>query len=821
MSEPSEHHPEPISQDKRALLAQLLQRASAASSILQPLSYGQQALWVTHQLAPQSWAYHMVFAVRLRSAVDVSAVRQSFQILLRRHAVLRTTYPLRQGSPSQSIAPDAQVNFESASLEAASWAACQDRLLAEIRRPFDLEHGPVMRVRLFSRSACDHLFVLVVHHIAIDFWSLGVLLSEFRALYPAVRAGTPLPLPPLQVQYTDYIQWQTALLAGAAGERLWAYWQHQLAGELPLLQLPVDRPRPPVQTYHGASQSFRLSESLTRNLHALAQREGVTLYMILLAAVQILLYRYTGQDDILVGSPMAGRNQPQFRQLVGYCVNMVVLRGNLSGNPAFRTFLGQVRHTVLDALRHADYPFPLLVQRLQPARDASRSPLFQVSMALQTLVQQEDLLACFMPGAPAPDAITFGPLVLEPYPLPQQEGQFDLTFEMAEVQASLCGMLQYNADLFDATTIARMTQHFEIVMTAMAANVDQTVATCPLLTAAERHQLLVEWNATATPYPRDACIHQLFEAQVACTPDAIAVVFADQQLSYRELNHRANQLGHYLRALGVGPETLVSLYIGRSLELLVGILGILKAGGAYVPLDTAYPRDRLAFMLADTAAPVILTQTHLRDHLPDTEATVICVDTAWTHLATEPPENPTPCSRAEHLAYVMYTSGSAGQPKGIRITHRNVNRLVQNPNFATFSREDVFLQYAPIAFDAATLEIWGSLLNGGCLVVPPPGPLSLSALGQLIRSQHVTTLWLTAGLFHLMVDERLDDLRSVRQLLAGGDVLSPTHVKRALESLEGGTLINGYGPTENTTFTCCYAMTDASQVETPVPIGRP
>ena len=821
MSEPSDHHPEHISQDKRALLAQLLQRASAASSTLQPLSYGQQALWFTHQLAPQSWAYHMVFSARLRSEVDVSAVQQSFQILLRRHAALRTTYPLRQGNPSQWIAPDAQVNFASASLEAASWAAYQDRLLAEIRRPFDLERGPIMRVRLFSRSARDHLFVLVVHHIAIDFWSLGVLLSEFRELYPAVQAGTPLPLPPLQVQYTDYVQWQRALLAGAAGERLWAYWQQQLAGELPVLQLPVDRSRPPVQTYHGASQPFRLSESLTRNLHALAQREGVTLYMILLAAVQILLYRYTGQDDILVGSPMAGRNQPQFRQLVGYCVNVVVLRGNLSGNPAFRTFLGQVRHTVLDALRHADYPFPLLVQRLQPARDASRSPLFQVSMALQTLVQQEDLLACFMPDTPASESIAFGSLVLEPYPLPQQEGQFDLTFEMAEVQASLGGMLQYNADLFDATTIARMAQHFEIVIAAMAANLDQPVATCPLLTATERQQLLVEWNATATAYPRDACIHQLFEAQAECTPDAIAVVFADQQLSYRELNRRANQLGHYLRALGVGPDILVSLYIERSLELLVGILGILKAGGAYVPLDTAYPRGRVAFMMADTAAPVILTQSHLRDRLPDTEATVICVDTAWTRLATEPPENLTPCSRAEHLAYVMYTSGSTGQPKGICITHRSVNRLVQNTNFATFAREDVFLQYAPIAFDAATLELWGSLLNGGRLVMPPPGPLSLPALGQLIRSHHVTTLWLTAGLFHLMVDERLDDLRSVRQLLAGGDVLSPTHVKRALESLEGGTLINGYGPTENTTFTCCHVMTHASQVATPVPIGRP
>ncbi|MDH3601653.1 MAG: amino acid adenylation domain-containing protein [Candidatus Tectomicrobia bacterium] len=571
-----------------------------------------------------------------------------------------------------------------------------------------------------------------------------------------------------------------------------------------------------MQTYHGASHPFRLSESLTRNLHMLAQHEGVTLYMILLAALQILLYRYTGQDDILVGSPIAGRNQPQFRRIVGYCVNPVVLRGNLAGNPAFRTFLGQVRETVLDALRHADYPFPLLVKRLQPTRDPSRSPLFQVSMALQTLVQQEELLACFMPDTRAPHAIAFGDLVLEPYPLPQQEGQFDLTFDMAEVRASLCGMLQYNADLFDAATIARMVQHFEIVMAAMAANLDQPVATFPLLTAAERHQILVEWNATTTPYPRDACIPQLFEAQVEYRPDAIAVVFEDQQLTYGELNRRANQLGHYLRTLGVGPETLVSLCIERSPELVVGLLGILKAGGAYVPLDPAYPRERLAFMMADTETPVILTQTHLRDYLPDTEAMLVCVDTAWTHLPAEPLENPTPCSTAEHLAYVMYTSGSTGQPKGVLIPHRGLlNLIFWHQRAFEVTDQDRATQLAGLAFDATVWEIWPYLVTGATLCLAPPHLLSAPQdVIDWLLDHAITLSFVPTPVAEQLLELAWSRRTALRGMFTGGDKLH-----QAPPASLPFWVSNNYGPTENTVVATSVKVR-AEEASVP-PIGRP
>jgi amino acid adenylation domain-containing protein len=830
MSEPSDHHPEHPSQDKRALLAQLLQRASAASPTLQPLSYGQQALWFTHQLAPQSWAYHMVFSARLRSEVDVSAAQQAFQILLRRHAVLRTTYPFRQGRPSQSIAPDAPVHFESESLEAASWAACQDRLLAEIRRPFDLERGPVLRVRLFSRSARDHLLLLVVHHIAIDFWSLGVLLSEFRELYPAVRDAKSMPLAPLQVQYTDYIRWQTTLLAGVEGERLWTYWRQQLAGEWPVLNLPLDRPRPPVQTYHGASHPFKLSASCSRHLQKLGQHEGVTPYMILLAALQILLHRYTGQEDIWVGSPMAGRHQPQFRQIVGYCVNPVVLRGDLSGNPTLRTVLGQVRHTVLDALRHADYPFPLLVERLQPKRDASHSPLFQVSLALQTLGQQEDLLACFMPARPPSHAIAFGDLVLEPYPLPQQEGQFELSLEMAEVDDVLCGMWQYNADLFDASTMARMAQHFAIVLDEMVAHLEQPIATLPLLTPAERQQLLVAWNITQTPASPDQCVHQLFEAQVERTPHAIAVVFEDDKLTYRALNQRANQLAHHLQTLGVGPETLVGLCVERSLELVVGILGILKAGGAYVPLDPTYPRERLAFLAADTGLRVLLTQAHLQSSLPVTPGVnCLYLDKDWHAIARHSTANPARRAVPSNLVYVIYTSGSTGTPKGVMVTHANVTRLfAATQDGYHFSERDVWTLFHSVAFDFSVWELWGALLYGGRLIVVPYlVSRSPDAFYQLVCAHQVTVLNQTPSAFRqfMRAEESAGHAHplALQWVIFGGEALELASLRPWFERHGDRVprLVNMYGITETTVHVTYRPLTRADLDRPSSVIGGP
>jgi amino acid adenylation domain-containing protein len=711
------------------------------------------------------------------------------------------------------------VDFETVDAATETWDTLHDRLIAAARRPFDLECGPVMRVRLFRRSTRDHVLLITLHHIAVDFWSVGVVLQDLRELYAMRRSGKGAALVPSDVTYGDFVCWQTALLAGAEGERLWAYWQKRLAGELPVLNVPTDRPRPALPTYRGASQALSLSEPLTRELDGLAQHEGVTRYMVLLTAFQILLHRYSGQNDILVGCPIALRKKPQFRHIVGYCVNPVVMRGQVSGDLTGRAFLQQMRQTVLEALEHADYPFPLLVERLQPRRDASHTPLFQACMVLQTLAPQDDLLALFVPSAGAPRQLAFGDLVLEPYPLPQQEGQFDLTLAMAEMGSRLYGLLHYNTDLYDASTAARMAQHFQIVLQGLVAQPDRPLHALPLLTPAERQQILLAWNVTETPYPRDLCVHQVFEDQAARTPAAVAVACEDACLTYEALNRRANQLAHLLRARQVGPDTLVGICIERSLDMVVSVLAILKAGGAYVPLELTYPRERLAFIVADTHMPLLLTQSRLLDRLPDTAATIVCVDAIGADLAPTPTANLMSAASADQLAYVMYTSGSTGRPKGIAIPHRGVVRLVKNPNFATLTADDVMCQVLPVAFDAATLEMWSALLNGGRLALPPPGPLSLDILERLITTHRVTTLVLTTGLFHVMVDECPEALRAVRQLLVGGDAMSVDHARRALNLLTDGVVVNCYGPTENTTCTSFYPMAPGRSIEASVPVG--
>ena len=592
--------------EKRALLAQLLREKVNESKSLFPLSQGQQALWFLYKLVPHSWAYNILFTARILSPVDIPALRRTFQALISRHLSLRTTYTERDGKPFQQIHEDVEVQFEE--IDASTWNrdVLKQQVTQEARRPFNLEQGSVLRVSLFTRSPKDHILMLAIHHIASDFWSLLILMDELRVLYSAQKTGTQASVPPQNLSYLDYVHWQNQMLAGSAGERLWAYWREQLAGELPVINLPTDRPRSPVQTYQGASHSFRLTEELAQRLKGLAQAEKATLYMTLLAAFQVLLYRYTGQEDILVGCPTFGRTQREFAEIVGYFVNPVVLRANLAGNPTFQAFLSQVRQTVLGAIAHQDYPFPLLVERLQPNRDPSRSPIFQVVFVLQKPQQFEEVVELFAPSKAA-SQVNWGELKLEPFEIPQQEGQFDLTLEMIEAGESLFGVFKYNTDLFEADTITRMSGHFQTLLEAIVINPQQRVSQFPLLSEAERHQLLVEWNNTQAEYSQCHCLHQLFEAQVQQTPDAVAVVFQDQQLTYGELNSRANQLAHHLRSLDVCPDSLVGICIERSLEMIVGLLGILKAGGAYVPLEPAYPSERLAYMLNDSQIPVLVT----------------------------------------------------------------------------------------------------------------------------------------------------------------------------------------------------------------------
>jgi amino acid adenylation domain-containing protein len=647
---------------------------------------------------------------------------------------------------------------------------------------------------------------------------LAVLTHELGVLYQADRSSTPAPLAPVTWQYTDYVHRQAAMVSSPEGEPLWTYWQRQLAGALPVLNLPTDRPRPPVQTYQGASHPFRLDKQLTGQLKAFAKAKGITLYMTLLAAFQVLLSRYTGQDQILVGSPTAGRNWAELSEIVGYFVNPVVLRADLSGDPSFEAFLGQVRQTVLDALEHQDYPFALLVERLQPVRDLSRSPLFQVMFALQTApVVADEGLTAFALGEPGAQ-MHLGELLVESVALEQRVAQFDLSLVMAEEDGGLVASLEYNTDLFDAATMRRMAGHFQTLLGGILAHPEQRLSVLPLLTEAERHQLLVEWNSTQADYPRDVCIHQLFEAQAERTPDAVAAVFAEKRLTYGELNSRANQLAHHLRTLGVGPEIRVGICMERSLEMVVGLLGILKVGGAYVPLDPAYPKERLAFMLEDAQVPALLTQQRLVERLPEHGARIVSLDSGWEAIAQQSSENPVSGATADTLAYMIYTSGSTGKPKGVKIPHAGlVNLVTWHQRAYGVTPADRATQLAGPAFDASVWELWPYLTAGASIHIPDEEICaSASHLSKWLAAEAISICFLPTPMVEGVLAEKGSRDLPLRALLTGGDKL-----QRGPRKPLPFSLVNHYGPTENTVVTTCAPVPTIQETATPPPIGHP
>src|SRR2546421_5065696 len=713
-------------EEKRTLLAELLRKKAkgagggeatnghtSTATDWSPLSHGQRALCFLYRLAPESPAYNLLYAAHVRSTLDIPALQRAVQALLERHPLLTATYTMRDGEPVQRFHPDRQLRVEV--IDVSSWSREQlnQRLLEEGDRPFDLERGPVLRIKVFRQAAQDDLLSLTVHHIAVDFWSLDMLINELCLLYAAERGGLPAPLPAPVAHYPDFVRWQADMLASSAGEGHWTYWQQQLQGPLPMLNLPLDRPRPAVQNYRGASHTFELGEELFHQLKALASAAKTTLYTLLLAAFELLLYRYTDQDDILIGTTTLGRSRAELEKIVGYVANPVVLRANLSGNPTFKELLGRVRQTVIGALDHQDYPFPLLVERLQPRRDASYSPLFQTFFVFEKPRdpwEQDPSLS-----EPIQSAIQ-GRLRLEPFIYGQQGAPFDLTLRMIEVNGLLSADLRYNVDLFEAAMMARMQQHFLTLLQGIVADPGQRIADMPILSKAEQRQLLA-WNDTQREYPDRVCVHQLIEQQVHRTPEASAVVFEDQQLTYREVNCRANQMAHALQARGVGPEVLVGVCLERSLDLVVALLAILKAGGAYVPLDPTYPAERLAYMIQDAQLPLVLTQERLRERLPQEGRQLLCLDSDWQASASWPEEDPVSSVQPDNLAYMIYTSGSTGRPKGVMNIHRGLcNRLFWMQQTYQLTPADRVLQKTPFSFDVSVWEFFWPLLTGACLV---------------------------------------------------------------------------------------------------------
>ncbi|TCP59139.1 amino acid adenylation domain-containing protein [Tumebacillus sp. BK434] len=783
-----------------------------------PLSYGQQTMWFLHRYQPESKAYHVPFAMRITSELNTAALQAAWEQMIARHAVLRTTYGERDGQPFQKVHAHWPAQLEVIDTSALSEQEVSRLLQARAYAPFALQDGPAYRLCLLSHSAADHVLLLSFHHIAVDLWSISVLMDELWTLYAAHMSGQPRELAVPDLQYTDYVDWQKGLLNNADGERLLSYWQQRLQGTLPVLELPADHLRPAVQSYRGASHAFELTSELTFALKKMAKEAGTTLYVVLLAAYQAFLHRYTGQDDILVGTPAAGRSSARFQQQIGYFVNPVVMRADFSERPAFRDFLHKVRVSVLEALKHQDYPFPLLVEKIGAPRNASHNPVFQTMFVLQKPHKQngsED----FVLGATGAQ-LQLGGVTLMPIALQQEAAQFDVTLSMVDGKDFLRGAWEFNTDLFEASTLARMTGHFMQLLEGITKNPNAAIKDLPMLAAEELQTLLVDWNRTATPYPSAQTIPSLFAEVASKTPQKVAVTFADQSLTYRELDERANQLANRLRREGVGPDVLVGLCMKRSPEMIVGLLGILKAGGAYLPIDPAYPQDRQGYMLEDAKITVLLAQTETAASLPAHAATVILLDGDNAELAGESTELTPAVLTADHPVYVIYTSGSTGKPKGVLVPHRGVARLVRDTDYVSLTEEEVVLQVSSISFDAATFEIWGCLLNGGRLVLYPGVHLSLEELGRVLRDEQVTTALLTAVVFHQMVDEQLDALCGLKQLLAAGEALSPAHVRTVLRELPHVRMINAYGPTECTVLATAPTLTE-DLIGKSVSIGRP
>ncbi|MFY2558179.1 amino acid adenylation domain-containing protein [Corallococcus terminator] len=799
-----------------------LARSTAREATHQALSRGQQALWFLHQLAPESAAYNVSFAVRIVSELDVEAMLTALRLLTERHTALRTSFETVAGQPVARVHEAPKLDTDC--IDATRWRKeeLDEALLECTHRPFDLRAAPLLRARLFHRGERDHVLVLTAHHLVVDFWSLVVLLDELSTVYPEVRARRPITLPSTGAQPTDYAVWQSELLAGPRGESLWSYWKEQLAGSRPVLALPTDRPRPPVQSNRGAVHLSRWDDGLVTSVRKLAASRGVTPYMLLLAAYQVLLHRYSGQEDLIVGGSVTGRTRSEFAGTVGYLVNQLALRARLEGNPTFEDFLRQVRATVLGALAHQDYPLALLVERLQPGRDSSHSPLFQTMFVLEKPHRHQEL-ASMVTGAPGAST-ELGALSLASLALEQRTAQFDLTLKVTDGVDSMTAAWEYNTDLFDAATARRMDEHLRLLLTAVVENPAQRIGQLPLLSATTRQRLLVEWNDTRIPFPDDRCMHELFEAQVHRTPEAIALVHDGQALSYGELNARANQLAHDLVRRGVGPETLVGVCMPRCIEMVVGLLGVLKAGGAYVPLNPSDPIQRLAWLFEDSKVTVLLTQRTLVPRLPPVDAQVICLDSDWEVIARNTRDNPVCRATPGALAYAIYTSGSTGRPKGALIEHRG---LVNYLSWCTRAYAVESGNGAPvvtsIGFDATITSLFAPLLVGRQVVLLQEQD-ELAALVDVLSTQRDFSLVkLTPAHLDLLrsaLPARLAE-GSTQAFVVGGEALSRESLGFWREHAPTTRIINEYGPTETVVGCCVHEVTDLAFSSSSVPIGRP
>ncbi|WP_293128195.1 non-ribosomal peptide synthetase [Microcoleus sp. bin38.metabat.b11b12b14.051] len=766
-----------------------------------PASFAQQRLWFLNQLAPDNPFYNVSTALYLTGSLNIRALEQTFNEIVQRHESLRTTFAMLEGEIVQIIAPMLAISLPTIDLQNLSPTQQQTTALQlaidAAQRPFDLATGPLFKVTLLKQSETEHILLLNLHHIVADGWSMGVLIRELGTLYTAFVNNRRSPLAALPLQYADFAEWQHQYLQGEVLATQLAYWRQQLSA-ISAIDLPTDRQRPVVPSYRGAKESIALSPALSNSLKSLSQQEGATLFITLLAAFQTLLYRYTGQADIAIGTPIANRNRSEIEALIGFFVNSLVLRADLSGNPTFQELLQRVKNVAMTAYAHQDLPFEKLVEELHPDRELSRNPLFQISFSLQNT----PVAALELPG------IAFRALDFD-----CGSAKLDLECNLWEDAGSIHGQFVYSTDLFDRATISRMAGHFQTLLAAIVANPKQRLNDLALLTAPESQQLLIDWNDTRRDYPQNQCFPQLFAEQVARHPDAVAAVFENQQLTYRQLNSRANQLAGYLQQSGAKPEVLIGIYVERSLEAIVAILGIIKAGAAYLPLDLNYPQERLNFMLADAGVSILVTQQHLAKNLTAPECAVVCVDSDREHIARQSPANLTLDIIPENLAYVIYTSGSTGKPKGVLIEHRGLYNLAlaQIAAFNLNSNHRV-LQFASLSFDASIFEIVMALGSGATLYCArKESLLPGQTLIQFLQDNAITHATFPPSLLAVLPDAELPALQTI---ICAGESCSLDVVKRWAS---GRRFFNAYGPTEATVWSSFAEIGDCKKP----PIGRP
>ncbi len=788
----------------RARAARIPKRPAAESA---PLSFAQQRLWMLHDLDGGGSAYNVPVAFDLRGPLDIPALRSALREMVRRHESLRTRFAERGGDAVQVVDEDLELDLPVVDLvpipEVTRGEEARRLIRNESERPFDLESGPVLRVSLFRVEADRQILLWVAHHIVSDGWSLGVLTRELAALYRAFHERLPSPLEELPVQYADFAVWQREWFRGERLEAQIQYWREALEG-MEALNLPLDRPRPAIASFEGASLRLGLPLALVERLRELGRSENASLYMVLLAAFQVLLHRYSGQEDIVVGSPIANRNRTEIEGLVGFFVNSLVMRCDLSGRPSFREALRRVRAGALAAFAHQDLPFEKLVEELRPERKLSQNPLFQVMFVLQ--------------NAPI-GSFELPEIKLAPFELDVTRTRFDLELHLWEQRVGLLAVAFYNTDLFDRETIERLLGHFRSVLEEGVARPDVRISDLSMLGSDERRRLVAEWNDTVVPLPERSVTEQ-FEARVKERPSGLAAICGEEQITYGELNRRANQLAHRLRKEGVSAETLVGICAERSIEALVGFVGIVKSGGAYVPLDPSYPAERLRWMVDDLSVKVVVSERKLEELVAGMGATVVSLEEG--SLSLEPTSNPESWSRPENLAYVIYTSGSTGRPKGVGIPHRAIQRLIWKTNYVELRAEDRMAMASNLSFDAATFEIWGALSRGASLVViPREVALSPGEYTKELSRSSVTMVFLTTALFNQLARERVEAFRGLKQVLFGGEAVDPVWVRRVLEEGGPGRLLHVYGPTETTTFASWHEVTKVDQGACTVPIGVP